>query len=92
MNKENMKIFVAGHNGMVGSAILSKLQERNYKTFERTDQVSQEQEQGPCEENQTHQDEWSGRLKFNRLTAFHWKCHDVCKCSLTKVPCGRLPK
>ena len=33
MNKNEMKIFVAGHNGMVGSAILRKLKEKNYNTI-----------------------------------------------------------
>ena len=31
MINKNSKIFVAGHNGMVGSAILRKLKELNYK-------------------------------------------------------------
>ena len=31
MINKNSKIFVAGHNGMIGSAILRKLNELNYK-------------------------------------------------------------
>jgi len=30
-NKKNCKIFLAGHNGLVGSAILKKLKEKKYK-------------------------------------------------------------
>ena len=31
MIKKNSKIFVAGHNGLVGSAIVKKLREKGYK-------------------------------------------------------------
>ena len=31
MIKKNDKIFVAGHNGLVGSAVLRKLRENNFK-------------------------------------------------------------
>lgn len=30
-NKKNFKIFLAGHNGLVGSAILKKLKKKNFK-------------------------------------------------------------
>ena len=30
MLKKNEKIFLAGHNGLVGSAVLRKLKEQNY--------------------------------------------------------------
>ena len=33
MNKFNFKIFVAGHNGLVGSAIIRKLKKRGYKNI-----------------------------------------------------------
>ena len=31
MINQNSKIFLAGHNGLVGSAILRKLENKNYK-------------------------------------------------------------
>ena len=31
MKNKNLKIFVAGHKGLVGSAIVRKLKEKNYK-------------------------------------------------------------
>ena len=31
MKNKNSKIFVAGHKGLVGSAIVRKLKEKNYK-------------------------------------------------------------
>lgn len=31
--EKNAKIFVAGHRGLVGSAILKNLQEKGYKKF-----------------------------------------------------------
>ena len=31
MRGKNFKIFVAGHKGLVGSAIVRKLKEKNYK-------------------------------------------------------------
>ena len=31
--EKNAKIFVAGHRGLVGSAILKNLQEKGYKNF-----------------------------------------------------------
>ena len=33
MNKKNDRIFVAGHKGMVGSAIFRKLQNDGYKNI-----------------------------------------------------------
>ena len=33
MISKNSKIFIAGHKGMVGSAILRKLKELKYKNF-----------------------------------------------------------
>ena len=33
MINKNSKIFLAGHNGMVGSSILRKLEEMKYKNF-----------------------------------------------------------
>ncbi len=47
MNKDS-KIFIAGHRGMVGSAILRKLEEKGYRSFvlrssKELDLVSQEQ-------------------------------------------------
>ena len=33
MLKKNSKIFLAGHNGMVGSAILRKLKKEKYKNI-----------------------------------------------------------
>ena len=33
MIKLNSKIFVAGHNGLVGNAILKKLKEKGYKNI-----------------------------------------------------------
>ena len=33
MINKNSKIYVAGHNGLVGSAILRKLKEKNYKNI-----------------------------------------------------------
>ena len=35
--KYNSKIFVAGHNGLVGSAIVRKLREKGYKKILTTD-------------------------------------------------------
>ena len=34
-DKKNDKIFVAGHNGLVGSAVLRKLRENNFKNYFR---------------------------------------------------------
>ena len=31
--KKNDKIFIAGHNGLVGSAILRKLKKNGYKNY-----------------------------------------------------------
>ena len=33
MLNKNSKIFIAGHNGMVGSAVLRKLKKNNYKNI-----------------------------------------------------------
>ena len=33
MINKNSKIFVAGHNGLVGSAIVRKLKEKGYKNI-----------------------------------------------------------
>ena len=33
MLKKNDKIFLAGHNGLVGSAVLRKLKEKKYKNI-----------------------------------------------------------
>ena len=33
---KNSKIYVAGHNGLVGSAIVRKLKEKGYKIARRT--------------------------------------------------------
>ena len=33
MIKKNSKIFIAGHNGLVGRAILKKLKEKGYKNL-----------------------------------------------------------
>ena len=35
--EKNAKIFVAGHRGLVGSAILKNLQEKGYKNFANTE-------------------------------------------------------
>ena len=35
MLKKNEKIFIAGHNGLVGSAVLRKLKEQKYKIVAR---------------------------------------------------------
>ena len=33
MIKKNAKIYIAGHNGMVGSAVTRKLKEKGYKNL-----------------------------------------------------------
>ena len=54
MNK-NSKIYVAGHKGLVGSAILRKLKEKGYKKIITRDNLRSLQVDNTCEINHSYE-------------------------------------